>query len=334
MYRKVRRGVLCLVFLAVSFSSLAWADGPHDDCKMCHKDEDDDPSEFVVELDTKTINPRTQKPVSGVTALCLGCHNEDGDLPVLLEHSHPVNVVPTLKGVKIDKEVLSYSGEEGMLSCGSCHDWHPENENYKYLRVDVEGRYDLNKFCSKCHPDKGSPDGEGAHAQCALCHSSHMGQGPVMLTEFPNTTTVNPRTGKTPDRIASLCLACHSKEPDGAGYRPIDLATTHPVGVVPQKATLPAGSLGFAGEKLLTCLSCHNHHPANQTYSYLRWPVEKKKDIPGFCARCHSDFKDKLAKAIKDLPTTIVGIHDYFHQVKSLDDYLGVMKHELKAGKK
>ncbi len=330
MYKTIWRSMLMLVFLVVCFSSPAWSVGPHEECDMCHKDVEDDPYVFVVAADTKTINPRTQKPLTGVSAICMGCHNEEGEIPVLLEHSHPVGIAPTLKGVKVDKDALSYSGEEGLLSCGSCHDWHPDNENYKYLRGKVNGRYDLSGFCSSCHPDKGNPEGNGAHGECALCHSSHEGQGPVMLTEFPNTFTVNPRTGKTPDRIASLCLACHAAEPDGAGYRPINLGTSHLIGITPRKAKVPAESLGFAGEKVITCLSCHDQHPANQTYSYLRWPIKDKKDIPGFCTHCHPQAKDKLTKGIKDLPATKVGIHFYFQDVKTFDDYLRVMKAKLK----
>ncbi len=242
-----------------------------------------------------------------------------------MEHSHPVGLAPTLKGVKVDKDDLSYSGEEGLLSCGSSHDRHPDNENYKYLRGKVTGRYDLSGFCSSCHPDKGNKEGKGAHGECALCHSVHEGQGPAMLSELPNTFTVNPRTGKTPDKTASLCLACHTTEPDGAGYRPINLATSHPVGVTPKKAKLPTESLGFSGEQVLTCPSCHDHHPANSTYSYLRWPVKTKEDIPGFCAHCHADFKDKLAAGIKNLSTGQVGVHSRFGTVKSVDDYIKVM---------
>jgi hypothetical protein len=300
---------------------------------MCHKnDPEEDPYEFVVKIDKDTLNPRTGRPLSGISALCLGCHNGDEAPPVSLEHSHPVGFAPD-KAMKVPKDVLTFSGEEGKLSCASCHDWHPDNENYKYLRWKAEGRYYLSGFCSHCHADKGTAEGKGAHGQCALCHSSHEGRGPVMLTEEPNTVTVNPRTGKTPDRIASLCLACHAKEPDGAGYRPINLATTHPVGVAPQKATVPSTSLGFAGERVLTCLSCHDQHPINTNYAYLRWPIKYKKDIPAFCARCHPQFKDKLSAAIKNLPAGEVGVHDYFREVNSLDDYLGVMKFMLKKQK-
>ncbi len=130
----------------------------------------------------------------------------------------------------------------------------------------------------------------GPHDDCTLCHGVHSGQGPVILTETPNTTTINPRTGKPLKRIGQLCLACHAAEPDGAGYRPVDLNHTHPVGFTPDptKVTLPAEAKGFRGEEEdLTCTGCHDQHPSNPNYMYLRWPSEGGDNLSIFCAKCH-----------------------------------------------
>ncbi len=130
----------------------------------------------------------------------------------------------------------------------------------------------------------------GPHDDCTLCHGIHTGQGPVILTEPPNTTTINPRTGKPMKRIGSLCLACHAPEPDGAGYRPVDLNHTHPVGFTPDpnKVKLPTESKGFPGEEEdVVCTSCHDQHPSNTNYMYLRWPSDSGEDLPMFCAKCH-----------------------------------------------
>ncbi len=130
----------------------------------------------------------------------------------------------------------------------------------------------------------------GPHDDCTLCHGVHTGQGPVILTETPNTTTINPRTGKPLKRIGQLCLACHAEEPDGAGYRPVDLNHTHPVGFTPNsaKVVLPPEAKGFAGEEEdLTCNGCHNQHPANTNYMYLRWPSDGGENLPKFCVNCH-----------------------------------------------
>ncbi len=130
----------------------------------------------------------------------------------------------------------------------------------------------------------------GPHDDCTLCHGVHSGQGPVILTEAPNYTTINPKTGKPMKRIGALCLACHAEEPDGAGYRPVDLNHTHPVGFRPDptKVVLPAESRGFPGEEEdLTCNGCHNQHPSNTNYMYLRWPSDDGGDLSKFCVHCH-----------------------------------------------
>jgi hypothetical protein len=70
-------------------------------------------------------------------------------------------------------------------------------------------------------------------------------------------------------------------EPVDVGFRVIDLHETHPVGIVVDKVILPKESRGFKGqEDQLTCLS-------NPNYMYLRWPTDKGKNIPKFCAHCH-----------------------------------------------
>ena len=135
----------------------------------------------------------------------------------------------------------------------------------------------------------------GPHDDCTLCHGVHSGQGPVILTETPNTTTINPRTGKPMKRIGQLCLACHAAEPDGAGYRPVDLNHTHPVGFTPdpKKVAMPGESVGSPGEEQdLTCLGCHDQHPSNKNYMYLRWDSDNGENLSKFCAHCHAKQSD------------------------------------------
>ena len=48
--------------------------------------------------------------------------------------------------------------------------------------------------------------GEG-HEECALCHGAHTAVGPGLLTEKPNTTTINPATGKPLERMEAICMA-------------------------------------------------------------------------------------------------------------------------------
>lgn len=326
---KFKSGLLISGLVLLIAAANAQAAGPHEDCKMCHKSPDEEPYQFTVTPDTKTQNPKTSKPISGVSAICFSCHKEgyageNAGVPINLSSSHPIGVVPSSR-VSVPKDVLEFNGEKGLLSCGSCHNWHPDNKNYKYLRWEVSGRYDLNRFCSQCHKNKANPAGKGSHGECAICHSSHEGRGMVMLTEEPNTVTVNPQTKKPLDGVDSLCMACHATEPDGAGYRPINLATSHPVGGKPEKAKLPA-EMG----NNFNCISCHDEHPINQNYAYLRWPMKSTKDIPELCGRCHPESKEKIAEGVKHLSSPSVGIHTKYKNIKTMDDYLNSLKPQEK----
>jgi predicted CXXCH cytochrome family protein len=48
-----------------------------------------------------------------------------------------------------------------------CHDPHPSNPNYKYLRVDTAKGSKIDAFCAVCHPVKA----EGGAAQAAIFNS-------------------------------------------------------------------------------------------------------------------------------------------------------------------
>ena len=168
-----------------------------------------------------------------------------------------------------------------------------------------------------------------AHEDCPICHGNRLGIGLAILTKERKLATINPNTGKPLQRIEAICLSCHSPQagdvgytdiaeplqedelesepetelegttavldemelkPVDVGFRVIDLHKTHPVGIVPRKVVLPPEARGFKGqEDQLTCLGCHNHHPSNPNYKYLRWPADKGKNINKFCAHCHPD---------------------------------------------
>ncbi len=110
---------------------------------------------FAVEPNKKSINPATKQPFTGTTALCLGCHEtmENGGmgiLPVSTAMSHPYAVKPSPKVASVPGVFL----RKGQLECVGCHDPHPSNPNYKYLRVDTKGGSNMQDFCSMCHASK------------------------------------------------------------------------------------------------------------------------------------------------------------------------------------
>lgn len=152
------RYFLLLLALLLVFPAVALAAGAHDglDCTGCHGIHDAKGEIiFAVAPNTTSINPITQEPYGGVTALCLGCHETIdkggmGILPVSRAMSHPFGLTPNPKVATVPDVFL----REGKLECVGCHDPHPSNTNYKYLRVDTKGGSSIQGFCSMCHGSK------------------------------------------------------------------------------------------------------------------------------------------------------------------------------------
>jgi predicted CXXCH cytochrome family protein len=66
--------------------------------------------------------------------------------------SHPYGLASVdPKIAKVPPELLR---EGGRFECLGCHDPHPSNPNYKYLRVDTAKGSKMDAFCAVCHPVK------------------------------------------------------------------------------------------------------------------------------------------------------------------------------------
>jgi predicted CXXCH cytochrome family protein len=147
---------LTIIVVVVALPAFMFGAGPHDSlsCTGCHGIHTAKTGEliFAVEPNKKAINPATKQPYSGTTALCLGCHATDADGgmgidPVSPSHSHPFGIVPNPKRASVPDEAL----RDNKLECVGCHDPHPSNANYKYLRVDTAGGAKMENFCAYCH---------------------------------------------------------------------------------------------------------------------------------------------------------------------------------------
>jgi hypothetical protein len=113
---------------------------------------------FAVGPNKVALNAKTKQPYTGTTALCLGCHEESskggqGYAPIHANMSHPYGLATVdPKVAKVPPELLR---EGGRFECLGCHDPHPSNPNYKYLRVDTGNKgQNLDAFCGVCHPIK------------------------------------------------------------------------------------------------------------------------------------------------------------------------------------
>ena len=140
---------------------------------------------------------------------------------------------------------------------------------------------------------------------CLGCHSAHFAIDDKIFA-VKNTRMMNPRTKESFDGlIAENCLGCHElTQFGGAGIRPVHMHTTHPIGMKPNPkiASVPQNMLK---DGKLDCVSCHEPHPSNKNFMYLRVDTGKDgENIQKLCAACHSakaDFTSVGIKKVSDI---------------------------------
>ncbi|WP_455756614.1 cytochrome c3 family protein [Sulfurimonas sp.] len=135
---------------------------------------------------------------------------------------------------------------------------------------------------------------------CLGCHSTHFAIDDKLFA-VKNKKMINPRNGASLEGlVARNCLGCHELEQfGGAGIRPVHLHTTHPIGIKPNPkiADVPDNLLK---DGKLDCISCHEPHPSNKNFMYLRVKTDQGGSIQNFCVTCHSVKGDLTAMGIKD----------------------------------
>ena len=136
---------------------------------------------------------------------------------------------------------------------------------------------------------------------CTGCHSIHTAKGAIIFAVTPNKTVVNPKTKQPYTGTTALCLGCHEdSKAGGQGYAPVHANTSHPYGVDkvnPKVAKVPAELLGEGGS--FSCMGCHDPHPSNPYFKYLRVDTNKGAKMDNFCAACHPIKADDAASAGK-----------------------------------
>jgi predicted CXXCH cytochrome family protein len=159
---------LAFAALAAALPLSALAAGGHDavGCVGCHSIHSAKGEIiFAVPANKQSLNPKTKQPYTGTTALCLGCHEDtskggQGYAPVSGHMSHPYGLATVnTKVAKVPGELLR---EGGRFECMGCHDPHPSNPYYKYLRVDTAKGSKMDAFCAVCHPVKADPQEQPA----------------------------------------------------------------------------------------------------------------------------------------------------------------------------
>ncbi|WP_242334870.1 MULTISPECIES: cytochrome c3 family protein [Anaeromyxobacter] len=142
----------------------------------------------------------------------------------------------------------------------------------------------------------GGHDGVG----CNGCHGIHTAKGDVIFAVAPNKVAQNPRTKAAYTGSTALCLGCHEETSKGGqGYAPVSGHMSHPYGLTsvnPKVANVP-GDLLRDGR--FECVGCHDPHPSNANYKYLRVDTAKGQSMDAFCAVCHSAKADGKVVAKK-----------------------------------
>jgi predicted CXXCH cytochrome family protein len=135
---------------------------------------------------------------------------------------------------------------------------------------------------------------------CAGCHSLHSAKGDIIFAVGPNTKMLNPKTKQPYQGLTALCLACHAdSDKGGQGYAPVSQHSSHPFSVAsvnPKVAKVPAELLR---DGKFECLGCHDPHPSNPYYKYLRVDTAKGAKMDAFCAVCHPVKADTATVAEK-----------------------------------
>lgn len=155
---KVLLVIACLL-LPVS----AFAFGGHDGlvCTGCHSIHTaKDAIIFAVPANKVALNPKTKQPQALITALCIGCHEspDKGGMGIKaisghLSHPYGLSSINT-KIARVPEEAV----RDGRFECVGCHDPHPSNPYYRYLRYDPGANGSkMEVFCAACHPMKADP---------------------------------------------------------------------------------------------------------------------------------------------------------------------------------
>lgn len=154
---------ILLALVAASLATSALAAGGHDQlhCVGCHSMHAAKGDLLAaVPPDLKMPERRTGQPHGTLTAFCLGCHADLADggkgiLPISNHMFHPFSLAnPNPRVAKVPPELLF----GGRFECVSCHDPHPSNPNYRYLRVGGSSKQALTQLCSVCHSGKADPN--------------------------------------------------------------------------------------------------------------------------------------------------------------------------------
>lgn len=177
-------------------------------------------------------------PARPVVANCLTCHPT--------EDHHPVSVPPG--DIKVAE---GWPLENGKMTCSTCHDEHPPDEQRTHRQLRGGHPATVKEFCYRCHesstatnrqsphPDDGNPAADGS---CSACHSGRPEAG------------VSPAESRLRLEPTRVCLVCHEGEVHTGTKAHLGKQLLHPLD--------PAIAREFplTAEGTIACWTCHDVH--------------------------------------------------------------------------
>jgi hypothetical protein len=126
----------------------------------------------------------------------------------------------------------------------------------------------------------------------------HTARGEALFSLGPNTAVIDPRTGKANGALSALCLSCHADREDGGrGTAPISNHFHHPFSVAKPNPRLARVPPELLRDGRFECVGCHDPHPSNPNYRYLRIAVKRTPTLSELCSVCHPRRSDLAERA-------------------------------------
>ncbi|UCH21789.1 MAG: hypothetical protein JSU83_00525 [Deltaproteobacteria bacterium] len=247
----------------------------------------------------KRLWARQLAPGNLAAQMCLTCHGSKNiyDIKQIGQHSHPINVAPSVKDA-IPHELPLFSesaarNPAGRIQCFTCHEVHrwdpssPINTGGKDIEGDAATSFlrmsnsRSSTLCLACHIDKKqlvasdhnlevtAPDEKNLFGfapqdsgPCGACHIPHNAAGNKLWAK---------ELSADKEVVTQLCTGCHHK--DGSAKAKLVGQNSHPLNVGIEKLKPPptdgqtvkslplydGGGNIKAGQKIV-CLTCHEPH--------------------------------------------------------------------------
>ena len=159
-------------FFPALFPADSLAFGPHGklECAACHAVHPlKNGIRLAAALHERVAGRAAGYVFAGVRGSCMECHKAGdktklgiGSVCAIHENHTGIKIFP---GIRVPLSLL----QEGKIGCGSCHDPHRTNSNYKYLIIKTKNGKKIRDLCAICHGKKTKKTKINADQQILKC---------------------------------------------------------------------------------------------------------------------------------------------------------------------